>query len=630
MRNALVTAVLLAVGLTLVSGQEVRNNVNVLPVYVNPSDPLAFYKGDLYLQRQLEPTIVMSTRNPNNLAAFYINYNTVNFGQDVNVGEGLASQAAPSEANIGFSRSRDGGLTWTGALLPGLSFDNVPSPIKNYAATSDPVALAGPCGAIYLVLMAFNRDVSHTSAMVVAKFADLDNNAGGKQTIVYKGMSVVDTANNSAHGPFIDRPSAAIDLEPALGPCGHRIWAAHSVFTGFTKDNKFQSKVVLSTQAFANETSSLDGVTGWTTREVSGSYTQNQGTAMAVNPKNGDLYVFWRHFFKPDTMVFAKANRSDAAAARLGKPAALFSDTMAPSDQPPVPIDYAGGPSYLAFRYLSIPTAAITVDGDGLSHVFAAWAEKLDTAGSPNVNGSSRIVYVRSDNNGASFTSRTAADNVARPAEPAGQGYAQGSARPALPQVFPVLSAGGGQLMLAYFEARSSNGDSGLGPLGHISGYNRILDFRGASLDRKTGARIKGFQISRYPIKPWALDPLTSNSIDDLEPVNPPCFEDFGTGPPCVRRINRGVPQSAAGKEWFPGDYNALTFLQFVPNGSGGWKWATQPSEVPSIGALTAFADNRNVSPPTTPVGTPEPNRYAFFDAPGQGIPCTNPGSRDT
>src|SRR6266542_3027396 len=356
MKKALMTAVMLAVGLNfLVSAQEVRTNVNVLPIYIsNPPDPLDFYRGDLYIQRQLEPTIAISTRNPNNLAAFYVDYRTVNFGQDVNVGEEAisAAEAAPFEANIGFSRSRDGGLTWTGALLPGLSFDSIPSPIKNYAATSDPVALSGPCGVIYVVFMAFNRNVDHDSALLVAKFVDLDNSTTGNQTIVYKGMSVVDTANNSTHGPFIDRPSAAIDLEPSLGPCGHRFWTAHSVFTGFTKDAKFQSKIVLSTKAFANETSSLDGVTGWTTREVSGSYTMNQGTAMAVNPKNGDLYLFWRHFFKPHTILVAKANKADAAIARLGKPAPLFSDTMYPADQPAVPIDY--GPDYLSFRYLSI------------------------------------------------------------------------------------------------------------------------------------------------------------------------------------------------------------------------------------------------------------------------------------
>src|SRR5262249_11985629 len=152
------------------------------------------------------------------------------------------------------------------------------------------------------------------------------------QTIVYKGMSVVRTANNSTHGPFIDRPSFAIDLVPSLGPCGHRLYLAHSLFTGFNKVAKFQSKLYLYTMAFADEKSSLDGVTGWTSSEVSGNFTESQGTSLSVNPKTGDLYMFWRHFFTPDTIVFAQANRTDAASARLGKPVAVFTDAMAPSD----------------------------------------------------------------------------------------------------------------------------------------------------------------------------------------------------------------------------------------------------------------------------------------------------------
>src|SRR5436190_12746569 len=82
MRNGFVTALLLAVGLNFaVSAQQAGENINVLPVV--PGDPL---KGDLYLQRQVEPTIVMSTRNPNHLAAFYIDYRTVYISNDLNAG----------------------------------------------------------------------------------------------------------------------------------------------------------------------------------------------------------------------------------------------------------------------------------------------------------------------------------------------------------------------------------------------------------------------------------------------------------------------------------------------------------------------------------------------------------------
>ena len=124
-----------------------------------------------------------------------------------------------------------------------------------------------------------------------------------------------------------------------------------------------------------------------------------------------------------------------------------------------------------------------------------------------------------------------------------------------------------------------------------------------------------------------------SNTVDDLEPINPPCSPDFGTGyADCVRRINRAAPQSAAGKQWFPGDYNAVTFLNFVPktDGTSGWKWATQPTDVPSVGAMSIFADDRNLNPPTYPANIPEYQRYPYYDAPGANQLCTNLGARNT
>jgi hypothetical protein len=327
MKRALLAAavtVMLAAGL---AAQRAGDNINVLPIV--PGDPL---KGDLYLQRQVEPTIVASTRNPNHLAAFYIDYRTVDTADDVNIGEdgprttdGMCGTlkgwlarlvgnptsdrraliaAAPGEANIGYSRSRDGGLTWSGALLPGLSYDNVPSPIKTFAATTDPVAVAGPCGSIYLAFIAFNRNAN--SALVITKFADLDNSTGNDHTIVYKGMSVVETGSNATYGYFNDKPDLEIDLDRTKTVrCGHRLFASYSVFNGLSKTVKFQTKVKVATLPFGDDKSSLEGVTAWTTTEISGPYTQNQGTAMAVDPVNGDLYVFWRHFNSPDVMVFA-------------------------------------------------------------------------------------------------------------------------------------------------------------------------------------------------------------------------------------------------------------------------------------------------------------------------------------
>src|SRR6185436_4624655 len=66
-----------------------RPNVNVLPAYINPADPDAYLKGDQYLQRQVEPTYMVSTRNPDHHIVFFNDYRAVDAViQDTGVGEG--------------------------------------------------------------------------------------------------------------------------------------------------------------------------------------------------------------------------------------------------------------------------------------------------------------------------------------------------------------------------------------------------------------------------------------------------------------------------------------------------------------------------------------------------------------
>jgi len=652
--NRTAIAAVLAVALSYgASAQQAGENINVLPVV--PGNSL---KGDRLLQRQLEPSIVVSTRNPNHLAAFYIDYRTVDIAGDVNVGAegpqlsaGLVATikgwfakafgrqvpgrdtpvaAAPGEANIGYSRSRDGGLTWSGSLLPGLNLklmtddpnfpDPYPSPIKSYSATTDPVAVAGPCGVIYVGFIAFNRN--STSAFVIAKFIDKDDSTGNEHTIRSTGeFSVIETGNNATYGFFNDKPDLKIDL--GSSGCAHRLYASYTVFNGLDKLGKFQSKVKIATMAFATEDSPFQA--GWTKGEISGSYTQNQGTSIAVDPLNGDVYTVWRHFNKPHAIIFAKADKLAAAAGRFGKPLPLFTDLMAPFDQPPVDISF--GPDNIAFRMNGFPTAAVAVDSANKSHVYAAWQERVDPlSGTPSPNGSPRIVMARSDNGGGLWSVRVPVDSNARSAEPGGLGYAQPGYGASLPQVMPALSAGS-QLLLVYFEARPRAGDSlpGLGAQGFITGYNRILDLRGVVLDKATGAALESFQVSRYPIKPWAASPATSNAIDDLEPVNPPCSPDFGPGlPPCQSRINRIVPHTKSGTLPFIGDYTGLTQLSFVPDGNGAWKWATQPTDVPWAGGHVAFNDARNLVPPPPQDGT----EWAMYQTFPSG--CVSPGSRNS
>lgn len=65
-----------------------------------------------------------------------------------------------------------------------------------YAATTDPVAVAGPCGVIYVALIAFNRNGN--SAFAVAKLIDRDDTTGNDHTIRSTGeFSVIETGNNA-------------------------------------------------------------------------------------------------------------------------------------------------------------------------------------------------------------------------------------------------------------------------------------------------------------------------------------------------------------------------------------------------------------------------------------------------
>ena len=90
-RMALCSAVI-TLGLVLMLtapavAQQANQNIPVLPVIPEEDDPLWNLKGDGYLQRQVEPTIAVSTRNPNHLLSFFVDYRAVDVADDVGLGK---------------------------------------------------------------------------------------------------------------------------------------------------------------------------------------------------------------------------------------------------------------------------------------------------------------------------------------------------------------------------------------------------------------------------------------------------------------------------------------------------------------------------------------------------------------
>ncbi|HSN54613.1 MAG TPA: sialidase family protein, partial [Candidatus Sulfomarinibacteraceae bacterium] len=655
-----IVAALLAGVCPFAAAQQAGENINVLPVVLPDQAPDDWFLiGDGYLQRQVEPTIAASTRNPDHLLAFFNDYRAVDIDDDIGLGETeslavlfntartvlMASlwldlprihvmPTAAAEAWVGMSRSYDGGLTWSGAFLPGAPFDtsttSTTSPVWGLQAATDPVVAPGPCGKFYVVFMAFTR--GQESKLVVARYQDLNNVEGG-DSIVYQGMTVIESGNNATHGYFLDKPDIEVDVarEPGAALCADRVYVSYSTFNGLDKDGKFQSKV-----SFAR---SFDGGLTFSTQKLNPPYNQNQGSALAVDPSDGTVYMIWRHFWAPDAILMV---RSTDAGQKWSKPVVVTGDIvpMQAFDQPTISTDIAPEPptSYpnppypdptnpgfpeTAFRSNGFPTATVTDDGT----IFAAWQERVDiNPDSPGFReplsgGSPRIVAVRSTDGGATWTDvdgrrgyRLAVDIADRDSggdlpEPGFGALPQ--PRPSGPQVMPKLSFGGGRLMLAYYESRGRIAnygtdaevilpEAGVSPYtGFISGYDRLLDLRAALLDPATGDLLNEgstTQVSRYPIRAGAvLDPNDpySEDLSDVAAVNSPCSPDSGAFDPdtfepypqCVRQVNRAnAPQSAAGTSPFIGDYVDLApSVQFIYDAmTGRWRWATAADDVPS------------------------------------------------
>ncbi len=664
------------------AAQQANQNIPVLPVVPNAGDPDWFLKGDGYLQRQVEPTIAVSTRNPDHLLAFFNDYRAVDVPDDEGLGEGTqvaalaldtvdlmmagllpglgvslppAPPMAAAEAWVGGSRSYDGGLTWAGMFMPGAPFDNSPaslaSPVWGLEAATDPVAVSGPCGSVYVVFVAFTR--GGQSKLAVARFQDLNNSEGG-DTWVYQGTTVLETGNNATNGYFLDKPHVNLDVWRGAGAadqCAHRVYVSYSTFNGLSKDGKVQSKL--------NFAKSEDGGLSFTTAKINKSWGQNQGSFIAVDPRPGTpsnqggpgtIYVVWRHFFDPDTIIMT---RSTNFGSTWSNPVSIIGSTpMAPFDQPTISTEFAN-PDVLSFRSNAFPTAAVTGDGT----VFVAWQERVnitpDTTGfgRPQAGGSPRIVVMRSGNGGGSWSDVTGVAGVRSAVDfgdrdggavPAPGFGALPDPRPSGPQVMPWLSFGGGRLALVYYESRGFlGGTDGIGiqpadlspGTGFISGIDRVVDFRAALLNPSTGQLLGTTQISRYPISAGADFGDGVEDVADIAPALPELCAAGGAPEYCQPSLNlMNKPQSGTGGSPFMGDYTGATpALQFVYDESlPGWRWATEPGDVPSQAFHTIFADNRNLIPPTDPAGSQEWQRYQFYGPPGIGGACYNPGSRNT
>jgi Putative Ig domain len=556
--------------------------------------------GDPFLQRQNEPSMAVSTRNPMHILAGANDYRSVDLEQV------LSGGAETGDAWLGLFKSFDGGFTWQSTLLPGCPYavsQCTDSGALNagFQAAADPVVRAGTNGMFYYAGLAFDRATSATTAssvssVFVARYNDLNNNEQ-LDPITYIDTHIVASGNGSQ---FLDKPSMAVDIprpgagtcsftanEPGVGPNGGplavkqsfpagNVYLAYTDFLAATKANSTPTHLM-----FTYSTNC--GLTWSTPVQLNTGTTTSQGSAIAVNPVTGAVYVAWRQFASTGVSNAIMVAQSTNAGKTFSAPVQI--STFQPFDQ---------GTTETSFRTNAYP--ALTTDMFGF--VYVAFSARGLSA-----SGDARIVAAGSLD-GTHWTPAIMVDNPPQSAtNPSGRGH----------QIMPAMTFANGRLTLLYYDLRLDhyagfytpnpaslgNYTEMLAPQGELAptpttaGLNEVftpyIDDAGLTLRRHT-LDLRVLELGIFPTVTLGPSVLVSQ-YDYGCCVNPETedIEQFKFNVP-------NLPLFDEGQEAFLGDYlDIVPTPMFVPSGSS-WTYNFMPSVNPLFHAT--WTDNRDVVPP--------------------------------
>jgi Putative Ig domain/Galactose oxidase, central domain/Kelch motif len=635
----------------LLTGQIVGPNVNMVSGTQWPG-------GDPFLQRQNEPSIAVSSRNPFHLLAGANDYRSVDLA--------LTTNGETGDAWLGLFKSLDGGATWRSILLPGCPY-NTPicagaPAVRNagYQAAADPTVRAGTNGMFYYAGLVFNRGFNPHSAIVVSRLIDLNNKENADpndilngDAIQYLGTSIV--ANGSA-SVFLDKPTMAVDIprtgaqtcnlgvhQPGNGEV-HQSFAGGNVYvayTGFAEEPNTDPETVTSPQKskiyFVR--SKNCGATWSSPIAISGSGAINQGAVIAIDPLKGTLYVVWRQFhFKsgsgltdqPDAIV---GTISTDGGEHFSAPVRV--STFTPFDE---------GTTNTSFRTNAYPTAVF----DGSGRLYVAYSARNTVP-----SGDARIVMTTSLG-GMSWTTPVPIDNpVIDPlTNPLGRGH----------QIMPALTFAAGRLSLLYYDLRLDHtfgvfspllsqgqptglytefpelaGELGLTPPLTSLVFNQFIDDSTITLRRHTfDLRIAQARPGKVPA--FAPSAVVSQYAYGCCAANQSDIEQMQFNAP-------NLPLFRSGTAPFMGDYVDLTASpQILPPqqpapipdtdvgdvDADDWKFNVNAS-TPTIFHAT-WTDNRDVQAPTdgdwthyTPPNSPSVGSTSIFQ-PGTTVPACQVG----
>jgi hypothetical protein len=544
--------------------------------------------GDPFLQRQNEPSLALSSRNPCHILSGANDYRAV----DV---PGLPADMETGDAWLGLYKSIDCGQTWTSTLLPGYpqdkSAEGMASPIKGLPAGADATVRPGPAGMVYYSGVAFDRGSKNLGKVFVSRFVDSNNKEQG-DPFVYLGTAQIESGTA---GQFLDKPWIAADIPRNGGTCtvdgkvipAGNVYITYTSFTGGS--NNPRSKIMFSA-------SSDCGATWSNPSKLSEQYALNQGTVMAISPVDGSISIAWRGFgdsTTPGGILFARSTDGGKSFTK----AAYIDSALYPFDQ---------GSSAVSFRTNAYPAMAI----DGTGRIYVAWGARGYSGYSPDpVSGDARIVMSTSSDGGATWSlPRAVVDNYPGPGH----------------QIMPALTFAAGKLVIAYYDFREDESDVygkyvDESQVVYGSGRRHTIELRAAMADPASAPVFTDYTTMQdnLPSNPSArVTRYLSGNYGSTRGVqlqyNPP-----------------NLPIFAKGTTPFIGDYIDIAGQTFTIDASSHWTFNTAASGTRVPMFHVAWADNRDVRKP------PPGQTWASYKSPTlgpSGLICdsgTNPGSRN-